>query len=76
MGGGKTPSVPETPSPTAMPVPTDVNPIATEGQRANKISQLKRGMLSTIKTSPAGVTGTGADLSNPQTTEKKTLGGS
>jgi hypothetical protein len=75
MGGGaKTPELPKTPDPSAMPVqPSSTSPIQTEGQRASRIKQLKAGMLSTIKTSPQGVSGTGADLGDGS--GKKTLGG-
>jgi hypothetical protein len=69
----KTPELPPTPAPAPVPTPTNVNPIATEGQRADKIAQMKRGILSTIKTSPAGVTGTGSDLGSG--IGKRTLGG-
>ena len=74
MGGTKTPELPPTPTPTTMPLPSQVNPAQTEQQRQLKLTNLQRGILSTIKTSPAGVTGAGADLSG--TTGKKTLGGS
>jgi hypothetical protein len=74
MGGGKTPSLPATPDPSPMPTqPTSTAPIQTEGQRQSKIKNLKQGILSTIKTSPAGVTGTGSDLNSG--VGKKTLGG-
>jgi len=75
MGGGgpKTPELPPTPAPTPIPQPSDVNPIQTEGQRANRTRQLKRGILSTIKTTPAGIMGTGSDLNQGQ--GKRTLGG-
>jgi hypothetical protein len=74
-GGGKTPDVPAAPAPTATPQPSDVAPQQTEGQRQKKISNLKQGMLSTIKTSPAGVTGTGSDLNNRNAAGNRTLGG-
>jgi len=88
MGGSpKTPSLPPTPDPSPMPMqPTSTAPISTEGQRAAKVTKIKQGMLSTIKTSPqgaygvgrtirtspAGVTGTGSDLNSGE--GKKTLG--
>jgi hypothetical protein len=73
-GGGDTPEVPPTPAPTPIPQPGAVSPVSTEGQRANKIAQMKKGILSTIKTAPAGTTGAGSDLN--QEIGKKTLGGS
>ena len=74
MGGKKTPTLPETPAPTTMPLPSQVNPAQTEQQRQLKLTNLQRGILSTIKTSPSGVSGAGTDLSG--TGGKKTLGGS
>ena len=74
MGGGpKTPDVPAAPAPTATPQPSDVSPQQTEGQRQAKQANMKKGVLSTIKTSPAGTTGAGSDLTT--NTGKKTLGG-
>ena len=73
MGGTKTPSVPDAPAPTATPQPSDVSPQQTDEQRRNKQSNLKKGILSTIKTSPSGVSGAGADMEN-QGTGKKSLG--
>lgn len=66
--------LPPTPAPAPIPMPTAINTQITEGQRATKIANLKRGILSTIRTSPAGVTGTGSDL-NTQQTGRRTLGG-
>ena len=75
-GGGKTPALPATPDPSPMPTqPTSTSPIQTEGQRQAKISNLKQGIMSTIKTSPSGVSGTGSDLNVADTSKKKTLGG-
>jgi hypothetical protein len=75
MGGGpKTPDVPAAPAPTATPQPSDTAPQQTEGQRQAKQANMKKGVLSTIKTSPAGTTGAGSDLT-ANTTAKKTLGG-
>lgn len=74
-GGGKTPDLPATPAPSPMPVqPTSSNPQLTEGQRAEKISNMKQGVASTIKTSPAGVSGTGSNLNTTDVEKKKTLG--
>lgn len=75
MGGGpKTPDVPAAPAPTPTPQPSDTEPQQTEGQRRKKQAQLKKGILSTIKTAPAGVSGTGSDLNSGS--GNKTLGGS
>lgn len=75
-GSPKTPSVPATPAPAPVPTPADVSPQQTEGQRAKRAAALQYGALSTIKTTPAGVTGTGADLSKPVATALKTTTGS
>ena len=72
-GGGGSPSVPAIPAPTPIPQPSNVSPQATEGQRASKISNLKRGILSTVKTAPFGITGTGSNLI-PSDPGKKALG--
>ena len=71
-GGGKTPELPATPAPTPIPQPSDVAPQTTESQRASRIAKLRRGIMSTIKTSPYGITGTGSNLTSGQ--GKKTLG--
>lgn len=71
-GGAKTPELPATPAPAPVPQAQNVSPQQTEAQRANKISMLKQGIASTIKTSPQGVSGTGADLQ--QQGPKKALG--
>lgn len=76
-GGGKTPEVPApiVQSPAPIPMATSVSPQLTEGQRAKKIAQLKQGVMSTIKTSPQGVSGTGSDLNSQGQPGNKTLGG-
>ena len=64
------------PAPMPSPLPTDVSPQQTAEQRRNRISALKFGAMSTIKTSPQGTTGTGPDLTTPAATGKKTTIGS
>jgi len=54
------PAIKSTPMPS--PVPTETAPIKTAQERRKRIAQLRYGMLSTIKTSPLGIVGTGADL--------------
>ena len=75
-GGGKdTPNDPVAPAPAPTPMPSDVSPTTTESQRANKAAKLKQGIYSTIKTTPKGAVGAGAELNTPATTEQKiTLG--
>lgn len=55
-----TPPPPITPMPS--PVPTETAPIATAEQRRRKIRMTRYGILSTIKTSPMGLVGAGAEL--------------
>lgn len=82
--GGGSPSIPAPAAPPPPPpVPTAAAPTdvasQTDQQRAAASKQLQYGILSTIKTSAAGLTGTGADLNTPAaaagSTGKKTLGG-
>ena len=82
FGSAKTPDVPATPSPTPSPVPAAApgEVAASAESKRNKVAALKyAGMASTIKNvgGAAGVTGVGADLSNPIASAvgtKKTLG--
>lgn len=55
------------PLPASMlsPQPTDVSPQQTAEQRRNRLNALKFGAMSTIRTSPMGVTGAGPDLQTP-----------
>lgn len=62
-GGGKAPKTPKIPAPAPMPQPSDVAPLTPE-QDLDKRRKLKQGVLSTIKTRPAGIVGAGADLSS------------
>ena len=68
FGGGKkfsAPSVPPpppVPAPSPVPVPTDPNPVETADQRRKRADSLRQGVMSTVKTSPSGVAGAGADL--------------
>lgn len=78
-GGASAPSAPPPlPPPAPVPTPSDVAPVQTADQRANQVKQLQYGVLSTVKTGGAGLTGQGPDLSAPaaQGAQKKTLGGS
>lgn len=62
-----------TPAPLPSPTPTAVEASVTAEQRRKKIAAVRYGMLSTIKTSPQGVTPAGA-LYAPETGKKTTLG--
>jgi len=78
-GGNKNPPAPPPPAPPPAPlpaaVPSDVNPQLTSEQRRAKISALKFGALSTVKTSPQGIAGAGPDIQSATATGKKTVGG-
>ena len=60
------------PSSVASQSPGPITIAAEEKRR--KIATVRYGMMSTIKTSPQGVTGTGANLSPIDTGKKTTLG--
>lgn len=50
-------------APQPSPIPTEVSPIATaQERRRKKIRAARYGILSTIKTSPLGIVGTGSNL--------------
>lgn len=55
-----------TPAPKAdplpAPVPTETAPIRTAAARRKRIAQARYGIMSTIKTSPLGIVGAGAEL--------------
>lgn len=53
------------PAPTPIPQPADTNPLNTADQKRSQIDAVKAGLISTIKTTPSGVTGKGPDLSTP-----------
>jgi len=64
-GGAKTPdSPPPAPvqSPIPSPTPSNTEMANTADQRRSKIAAMRFGMLSTIRTSPQGIVGAGADL--------------
>lgn len=83
-GGGGSPSYEPSPAPTpapapvAAPMPSTIEPTAvaaqTAEQRRKRVAAVKAGMMSTIKTGPAGMTGVGPDLSAVDTGKKTKLG--
>ena len=76
-GGSKYEAPPPAPAPAPVPspVPSATESSVTAQDRRSKIANMRYGLMSTIKTSPQGVTGQGADLTNPATNAgKKTLG--
>lgn len=74
-GKAQAPAVVAPPAPLPTPTPTMSNPIATAQARATRLAQMQYGLASTIKTSPSGITGTGANLSAPAITGVNTTGG-
>jgi hypothetical protein len=80
-GGGKTPSLPPTPPPQPTPTPAAAPgevAASAESKRA-KTAALKFGAMNTIRNfgGAVGVSGSGADLSNPAALagqQKKTIG--
>ena len=69
----KAPDAVAAPAPMPPP-PSPVDAMVTEGNTKQRLERLKFGLASTIKTSPKGVSGTGADLTNTNSGLKKTLG--
>ena len=78
-GGGPRPRLQPLPEPEPLPAPApipvagDVNHVATEQQRISRTKNLKRGMLSTIKTNPFGAAGASTNSPALQPA-KRTLG--
>jgi hypothetical protein len=76
FGTPKTPSV--SPAPAPAPAPTPVQSegvIGDEESRRKRLQRQRMGLYSTIKTSPRGILGSGAELSSNQAQGgKKTLG--
>lgn len=76
-GKPKQQQLPAPPPPAPAPTPSGPVDVAaqTTEQRQAQTKQLQYGILSTIKTSAAGITGQGPDLITAQASGKKTLGG-
>lgn len=77
FGSSKTPSVPATPAPAPTPSvipPSDVEGKASESERRRKLERMRSGIVSTIKTSAKGLTGSGADLMSQTLVGKDKLG--
>jgi len=77
FGGSKSPEpVAQTaPAPTPQTIqPSEVEGMATEEERRKKLSRMRNGLASTIKTSSKGLTGTGSDLLTQTITGKDKLG--
>ena len=67
FGSPKMPDPPKaTPAPSPSPVitPSEVSPQEKAEGRRKKLARLKYGLASTIKTSPRGIFGTGAELTS------------
>ena len=71
----KSPTVQAAPAPTPPPTPTESQgTIADEETRRRRISRQRMGLAATIKTSPRGILGGGAELSGAGQTGKTKLG--
>lgn len=68
------PSLPSAPAAAPIPTPSDVSPELTEQQRLRRTKQLRKGLLSTIKTTPFGTTGAAPAVSLPVAGGKTKLG--
>ena len=63
FGGSTKPQAPPpTPAPAPVPTPEQTSPTAANDSRAEMLKRMRFGLVSTIKTSPRGITGTGPDL--------------
>lgn len=70
----QTPPPPPAPAPPPPVVaPSQVSPITAAQQRQKRVSAIRTGIASTIKTGPRGIVGSGPELSGT-TTGKTTLG--
>ena len=58
-------------SPLPSPSPSKTESAVTSQQRRSRIASLRFGLLSTIRTSPRGITGQGADLATTGAGKKK-----
>lgn len=67
------PEIAKPPSPAPVITPSKVQGMQTQDERRRKLRLIRYGMLSTIKTSPQGITGTGSNLISSGT-GKSTLG--
>lgn len=77
IGGFDIPESPkpiEPPSPAPVPIMSESSVTSAEESRRRRLAKLRTGLLSTIKTSPRGITGRGADLVSSVATGTKTLG--
>lgn len=74
FGSPKTPQVQAAPTPAPTPIvqPSEVSPQAQQEARRKRLETVRAGLLSTIKTSPKGLTGNQADLQAPSLLGQKT----
>ena len=68
------PPLPSAPAASPTPTPSDVSPELTEEQRLRRTKQLRKGLLSTIKTKPFGTIGAGPTVNIPGAGGKTMLG--
>lgn len=73
-GGPKAQPVPVQPTPAPAPSlipPSQVEGAVTQDERRQKLTRMRNGLASTIKTSAKGLTGEGADLTSQMVTGAK-----
>ena len=51
------------PAPAPVITPSEISPQTQDENRRKRLERLRSGLAATIKTSPRGITGAGADLS-------------
>lgn len=78
-GGSKSPAITQVPAPAPAPTPQAIPPSEVEGrvsedERRRKLTRMRSGLASTIKTSAKGLTGSGADLLSQTILGKDKLG--
>ncbi len=61
-GSSKSPAPPPPPAPAPVPTPEQASPNAGNDARQAMLQRMRFGLVSTIKTSPRGITGSGPDL--------------
>lgn len=72
VGSPKAPQVQAPPAPAPTVTPSEVSPQGAQEARRKRLETVRAGLLSTIKTSPKGLTGNQADLQPPSLLGQKT----
>ncbi len=67
----KPPAAQPLPAPTPVPTPSEVSPQAAGDARRKQLENMRYGLASTIKTTPRGLVGAGADLTGQSNLKTK-----